>query len=385
MFGRKGKEPKSEPVTAEAGEATAPAPINGALGGSSRVRASKKKMIWWTIIVIAVVLAIANKVIHKPHPVAPVATQGALPMEPATAPSAQTNPSRPALPTNGGLPTAIPAKSIHTAPLSTLPSTVRTPESLSVVQGLIAEASGDTATVVQTWPGPGGFTGVIYRDANHARGIAWVDPTKSLVLLGTLVGSDGKNYNTAADFSLAATQAPKTSKASPVSSKETGSGSLRSLLSGGTGFVVGNRGPMVTAYIDPNSLASHRLYVGLESAVEANKVRVRYVLIAVKNKGSIKKAEEILSAPSPAKELSVDERLGKQRATGVWTGGIPGIQGSLSMAQQVDENTAILAAAGYVGDPALVYCTKQGKPAVATNDGAVGDLSAILANVGNCQ
>jgi len=381
MFGRK-KPAKVEPQITEDPAITTPAPIDGALGGKSRVKASKGKLIWTTVVVIAVVLAIANKVIQhreaESGATTPSTPSGALPMGVSSGakPASTTQTKLPPVPASGALPGVSPTNAIQT-----VTPTPTANNNMAVVQ-LINTASNNTATVVQTFPGPGGLTGVIYRDMNRDKGIAWVDPAKGLVLIGTLIGSDGKDYNTTADFSLAANDT-----GNPVSATESTSSvsGIEALMNQGTGFVEGTAGPLITVYLDPNSLTSNRLFTALQGAVAQGKVRVRYVLVAVKDKGSMKKAEEILAAPSPTKELSMDERLGKKRATGLWSGGIPGIQGSLAMAQQVDANTELLAAAGYIGDPVVVWCNKTGQAQVATNDGAVGDLSAILSNVGNCS
>lgn len=398
MFGRK-KPVKVEPVAGGDNEHLEPKPIDGALGGKSRVKASKSKMIWWSVIVLAVVLAIANKVMqHKAGNAAAAApaTQGALPMgvqQPVKAEKPRAQPTPAPVSTNGGLPAmpvqTVPVRQAHIPPAlpvagESMSHSASSRNSAQDVAELIARASNDTATVVETFPGPGGMTGVIYRDMNHDEGVAWADPEQGLVFIGTLIGSNGKDYNTTADFSLAASRHEVDSPVRATASTGTVSG-LRALMSEGTGFVEGTAGPQITVYLDPNSYKGHELFVGLQKAVAQNRVRVRYVLVALKDKGSVKKAEEILSAPSPAKELSEDERLGRKRATGLWTGGITGIRGSLAMAQQVDANTALLAAAGYIADPVVVWCDKQGKAQVATNDGAVGDLSAILSNVGDCH
>jgi hypothetical protein len=384
MFGKK-KPTKVEPQIGEDSAITTPAPIDGALGGKSRVKASKGKLIWTTVVVIAVVLAIANKVIQhreaESGTATPSAPSGALPMgvNSGAKPASTAQTKLPPVPANGALPGVSPTNAIQTV----TPTPAAANNNMAVVQ-LINAASNNTATVVQTFPGPGGLTGVIYRDMNQDKGVAWVDPAKGLVLIGTLIGSDGKDYNTTADFSLAANEVGSGSATAATVSASSASG-VEALMNQGTGFVEGTAGPLITVYLDPNSLTSNRLFTALQGAVAQGKVRVRYVLVAVKDKGSMKKAEEILAAPSPTKELSMDERLGKKRATGLWSGGIPGIQGSLAMAQQVDANTALLAAAGYIGDPVVVWCNKTGQAQVATNDGAVGDLSAILSNVGNCS
>lgn len=412
MFGRDKKtsvknvetqaEPKTEanPVEENASESTEKStvpertPINGIAGGSSKVKASKKKLIWGGLAVFVVAIMIANKVIVPKHPddgmkadAQNTSTQAALPpMHPAHLPS-------PKAPEKNALPAAAPANGALMAmkplPTATTQGTASNAVPIQAIQNILGAASNETATVVQVWPGPGHLDGVIYKDANQEEGIAWVNVPDKLVLIGTLVGADGKNYNTTATFGLAAHQpitGHVTAPASSVSATtDTAKNTLMQLKNGGQGILVGSSGPVITAYIDPNSETSHRLYDALESAVDSGKVRARYVLVALKNQGSIKKSEEILSAPSPEKVLSQDERLGKVGASGTWSGGISGIRGSLYMAQEVNSNTALLAAAGYIGDPVVIWCDKAGKAQVATNDGAVGDMDAIISAAGNCH
>ncbi|MBE7562212.1 hypothetical protein H7F10_04405 [Acidithiobacillus sp. HP-6] len=414
MFGRNKKAPvenvenpaepqaeanPSEENASEANEkSTVPerTPISGIAGGSSKVKASKKKLIWGGLAVFVVAIMIANKVMVPKHPDDGVkasaqttsAQNAALPtmhisMHPAQPPKAPQNAALPAAPANGAL---MAMKPLPTATAQE-PATNAVP--IQAIQNILGAASNGTATVVQVWQGPGNLMGVIYKDADQEEGVAWVNVQNKLVLIGTLVGANGINYNTTATFGMAAHQpitGHVTAPASSVSATtDTSKNTLMQLKNGGQGILVGSTGPVITAYIDPNSQTSHRLYDALETAVDTGKVRARYVLVALKNQGSIKKAEEILSAPSPEKVLSQDERLGKKRANGSWSGGIPGIRGSLYMAQEINSNTALLAAAGYIGDPVVIWCDKAGKAQVATNDGAVGDMDAILSAAGNCR
>jgi hypothetical protein len=342
---------------------------------------------------------IANKVMVPKHPGDGVvngqpsasSTQGsALPhlhaaSQPEAHPMTKQN-ALPVVPANGAL---MAMKPVPLAPQES--ASFKKTQVTQVIQNILSVASNGTATVVQIWPGPGNLKGVIYKDANQEEGVAWVNVAHGLVLIGTLVGANGENYNTTATFGLAAQKSmvPNTATSgSPVSATTSDAKSVNTLMrlkKDGQGILVGASGPVITAYIDPNSETSNRLYKALESAVDTGKVRARYVLVALKNKGSIRKAEAILSAPAPEKVLSQDERLGKMRANNIWSGGIRGIQGSLYMAQEVNSNTALLAAAGYIGDPVVIWCDKAGKAQVATNDGAVGDIAAILNTAGNCH
>lgn len=393
MFDQWKKKPaKTTPASEGEKDQIKSTPINGIAGGSSKVKASRKKIVWGGLAVLVVAILIANKVVvhhdsaSEIHDVS--GSSAALPSMNVKKTSALPNKAAyplPAAPANGALMAMKP-----TSPQA--PVTSGSPVSVQVIQSILSRDSNNTATVVQVWPGPGHLEGVIYKDVNGNEGVVWVNVPDSLVLIGTLIGQDGKNYNDAADFSMATGQQGTQPTAQTVSgtsnsgaSSVTPTNALMELKTRGDGFVVGASGPEITAYIDPNSETSHRLYDALQSAVNDGKVKARYVLVALKNKSSLTKAEQILSAPSPAKVLSTDERLGKKDARNTWSGGIKGVQGSLYMTQDVNMNTALLASAGYIGDPVVIWCNKAGKAQVATNDGAVGDLSAILNAAGTCH
>ncbi|MBU2816433.1 hypothetical protein HF282_02855 [Acidithiobacillus ferrooxidans] len=260
-------------------------------------------------------------------------------------------------------------------------------------QALLSGASGDTATLVKTWPGPNGLTGIEYTVPGGNMGVAWENIPAGLVMIGTLVGSDGTNYNTKPDFDLAAsvtgsqgaTAAARSVSAAPAMTVNGPQSPLAAMMTGGNGFVVGSAGPQVTVFIDPNSANGNKVYMKLVAPSLTGKIRVRYVPIAVKTKASLNKAEQILAAPDPAKELDVDERLfstGKRNNDG---GGIKGVANTLPMMSQVDTNTALLAAAGYVGTVDLVYCDKRGLPQVAQGSQALAATDKILSLAGSCK
>ncbi len=261
------------------------------------------------------------------------------------------------------------------------------------VQNLLTSASGGDATLVKEWPGPGGLTGIEYRVPDGSLGQAWIDFPKGLVLIGTLVGSNGKNYNTSGDFDLAATQSPVAETASVAAAAATAegtvSGGLSQIMTGGNGFVVGNKGPQVTVFIDPNSTSGNQLYLDLYPMTQTGKLRVRFVPISVKEKSSLSKAEQILSAPNPAKELDVDERLFGAPRHGMdgrrAGGGIKGVPNTLAMMSEVDGNTALIASAGYVDPVVLAYCDKQGAVKVLQGSQAIVRASSIPAIAGTCK
>jgi hypothetical protein len=386
-FAKKTIDPRKEPVVGE----TETKPIDGISGGKAKKKSlSAKQKTVISVTVLAVVgLMVANKIMGPAKPteadqssgIAPIMAphQTALLRHSATAhPEApsKTTATGPLMPSTTQVVTAQPA-----VPYSATPTT----ESPQSIQNLLSSASDDTATVIQTWPGPGGLTGALYRDVNGQEGVAWVDAPDNLVMIGTLVGADGKNYNTSSDFALAANHSVATQ---PVSEEPTAAGAvstLGTLMTGGTGFTEGRSGPQATVYIDPNSSVGHSLYLALAPKIAAGILNIRYVPIAEKDKSSLHKAEAILAAPAPAKKMSMDERLFKKSPDGQMEGGIRGVPSTLSMVQEVDGNTALLATAGYINNPVMVYCDKTGKHQVSVGDATVGDLASILDNIGACK
>jgi hypothetical protein len=55
------------------------------------------------------------------------------------------------------------------------------------------------------------------------------------------------------------------------------------------------------------------------------------------------------------------------------------------MTQIVDGNTGMLAAAGYISDPVMVYCDKAGNYQVQQGHQATMDLNAVMENIGACH
>ena len=375
-FAKKKIDHKKEPVVGE----TETKLIDGISGGKAKKKPlSTRQKIVISIAVLGVVgLMVANKVMGPAKPIDADQSSGIAPiMAPRqAAPLPKTTATGPLLPSTTQVVTAQPA-----VPYSATPTT----ESPQSIQNLLSSASDDTATVIQTWPGPGGLTGALYRDVNGQEGVAWVDAPDNLVMIGTLVGADGKNYNTSSDFALAANRSVVAQTVSEAPTAANTISTLGTLMTGGTGFTEGRSGPQATVYIDPNSSVGQRLYLALAPKIAAGTLNVRYVPVAEKDKSSLHKAEDILAAPAPAKKMSMDERLFNKSPNGQMEGGIRGVPSTLSMVQEVDGNTALLATAGYINNPVMVYCDKAGKHQVSVGDATVGDLASILDNLGNCK
>jgi hypothetical protein len=347
---------------------------------------TKKQKIWISVAVLAFVgLIAANKIMgpSKPDDAATTISQG---IAPIIAPKAGVNANADSKnAATAPLMGVAPGKAVQmNQPIQT--EQVTSYNNTQAIQSVLSMASNNTVTMLQSWTGPGGLTGVLYKDINGKEGIAWVNTAKQLVMIGTLVGANGTNYNTSSDFALAAqTGASPANNPAPepeaISSAES---TLASLMTGGNGFVEGMAGPELTVYIDPNSKTGHQLYLALSPETKEGKIRVRYVPVAEKSKSSLHKAEEIMAAPVPAEDMRKDERLFKKSPNGEMEGGIRGVPSTLDMVQEIDGNTALIVTAGYINTPVMVYCNKAGKHQVAVGKASAGDLSAIMNNLGAC-
>ena len=381
-FAKKKIDPRKEPVVGE----TETKPIDGISGGKAKKKplsVEQKTVI--SVAVLAVVgLMVANKIMGPAKPTEADQSSGIAPImaSPQTAPHLHAGSAHPVAPSTTTATGPLMPSTQVTAQAAVPYSGAPTMESPQSIQNLLSSASDDTATVIQTWPGPVGLTGVLYRDVNGQEGVAWVDAPDNLVMIGTLVGANGKNYNTSSDFALAANHSVATQT---VSEAANAISTLGTLMTSGTGFTEGKSGPQATVYIDPNSSVGHRLYLALAPKIAAGILNIRYVPVAEKDKSSLHKAEAILAAPAPAKKMSMDERLFKSSPSGQMEGGIRGIPSTLSMVQEVDGNTALLATAGYINNPVMVYCDKAGKHQVSVGDATVGDLASTLDNLGACK
>ncbi|MBU2840100.1 hypothetical protein HF670_11125 [Acidithiobacillus thiooxidans] len=362
--------------------------ISGSSGTKQKKPLTTKQKTWISVAVLAFVgLIAANKIMGPAKPAensSGTVSQGIAPITPPKRTVANNSVTK--HPDTAPLMGAAPSEM---APMTTAvkPVQVTSYNNTQAIQNILSMASNNTVTMLESWSGPGGLTGVLYRDINGKEGVAWVNAAKQLVMIGTLVGANGTNYNTSSDFALAA-QTHKKPVSDSTSQPESGSSSnstLGQLMTGGSGFTEGKAGPELTVFIDPNSAIGHQLYTDLSLEIHDGKIRVRYVPVAEKNKSSLHKAEEIMAAPSPAQEMRKNERLFRKASNGTVGGGIRGVPSTLDMVQEIDNNTALVATAGYISSPVMVYCDKAGKHQVAVGKATVGDLNAIMNNLGMCK
>ena len=72
-------------------------------------------------------------------------------------------------------------------------------------------------------------------------------------------------------------------------------------------FLVGHRGPELTAFMDPNCIWCHRFYEKALPLIHAGKLHLRVVLVGFLKSTSAAKAAAVLMAKHPAQALALDE------------------------------------------------------------------------------
>lgn len=201
-------------------------------------------------------------------------------------------------------------------------------------KALASGASAGNVTLEKIFEGPDGLVGLIVKNKAGGTEIAWA--TENLEYLLPIAYDDkGQPFNEKALVEQ------KVYLPIEEFSKE--------ILAGKT-FIVGEAGPVITAFMDPNCGYCNRFYKDVIPLVKQGKVRVRFVMVGFLREDSIPKAAEILAAKDPAKALERDEQnFGKKAPEPKFT---PEAQA------QVESNTQMMSKVGQVSTPMLVICKK---------------------------
>lgn len=240
---------------------------------------------------------------------------------------------------------------------------------LAKVQALISSASRGRAVAQSIFAGPGGLTGAVvtYKDApNTPPSVIWVNDDASALLVGKLIGPKGEDLDKQAAQKVGLLLTPD--KALAAAAQPT------------TGAInVGSKGPVLTAFIDPNCIFCHLLYQQVEPLVAKGALRVRYVLVAVVKRSSFEKAAAILSAKDAAAALQQDQTAFDPKTE---EGGIkPDATPSKVITERINANNALMSKAGGSGTPMLLFCSKDGS--VQQLEGLPRDINALLAEMAN--
>lgn len=143
-------------------------------------------------------------------------------------------------------------------------------------------------------------------------------------------------------------------------------------------FLVGHRGPELTAFMDPNCIWCHRFYEKALPLIHAGKLHLRVVLVGFLKSTSAAKAAAVLMAKHPAQALALDE---SRFNVVTEEGGIhPASAAPASIRASVHHNTQILIHTGEEATPTLLYVTQQDQWVLQHGLGRSG-LSKIMAAI----
>ncbi|MGH8159367.1 MAG: thioredoxin fold domain-containing protein [Rhodanobacter sp.] len=241
--------------------------------------------------------------------------------------------------------------------------------SLAQARAVVASASKGQAVATSVFEGVDGLVGAVYTGAGGARGIVWLTDQGNAVLDGTLLGRDGSDLTKEAMYAHGLLLTPQAAL-------------VKALGSASRGINVGNAGPLITVFFDPNCTYCHIFYNALTPKIAAGKVRVRYVAVGTLKPTSIPRAASILGAPEPVKALAQDES-GFDNANE--EGGFPiDAKVSDSMKAVVTSNNDLFKQTGLAGTPAILYCSKASAD-VQLLSGIPSDVEAFVAAATTCR
>lgn len=207
------------------------------------------------------------------------------------------------------------------------------------------------------------MTGVVTGGGGKPKEIVWLSPNGKLLFPGPAVTADGRNLSQEALAKLYMQPSELADK----------------LLASGNGFVVGTKGPILTAFMDPNCIWCHELYMNVMPMVNQGKLRVRFVMVAILKESSMPRAVAVLAAKDPAAALAKDEKAFDKAHE---EGGIAPLSGDHAEAEaKVRAITDLMREAGPVSTPSLLFCNKEtGK--LTYQQGYPRDLTGFVGLVG---
>ncbi|WP_226047601.1 hypothetical protein, partial [Acidithiobacillus caldus] len=134
---------------------------------------------------------------------------------------------------------------------------------------LVDKLSAGRATVLSTFAGPDGLTGLVVGPANGAgpKSIAWgIDGENGPVLIpGPVLDSQGKNLSQQA------------AERHGVIPKPMAGGKLAQAMLAAPGFTVGTKGPLFTVFLDPNCIFCHDFWTKAYPLAKEGKLRFKVV------------------------------------------------------------------------------------------------------------
>ena len=217
--------------------------------------------------------------------------------------------------------------------------------------------------ILKTEPGPAGLTAALISVGGN-KGIVWVIGNDSAVVLGDV--RDAKGENLTKQMAIRMGLMPKPIKPAAVAKAVTGLNT----------FVIGSKGPEVTAFFDPNCIYCHELYDQAQPLLKSGKLRLRIVMVGFLKPTSFAKSVAILMQSDHAQALATDETKFDEKHE---EGGIePAKTIPAAIKKDIVANTRLLAQSGQEATPTLLYQDGAGQWQIVhgmPNDGLKGVLA----------
>ncbi len=219
----------------------------------------------------------------------------------------------------------------------------------------VARSSAGQAQLEKLIDGPPGIRGALVR-AKNERFVAWIPNGTKTLLVGALFDEKGDNLTVAAMKAHELAPGMPSAKPEPVPQK---SGELIDSIGKATGFTDGTSGLLVHAFIDLNCHFCAELNDQLRPLVDAGKVRVHWIPVAVLDPSSTNLAAQLLQAPQ-AQALTLLQEHQRGRFTGGT--GLPGVEPSAQSQQVLAANGALLrVVAGEPRTPYIIFKAANGR------------------------
>jgi thiol:disulfide interchange protein DsbG len=238
-------------------------------------------------------------------------------------------------------------------------------------QAFINTASHGAVRVDHTFAGPDGMIGVVTvtTTPDATKDVIFLSPGAKVLFPGGGITIDGQNI----------AQQALVDQHVYLTAQELGDKVLD------RGFIVGTKGPIVTAFMDANCYWCHAFYTQIAPHIAKGEVRARFVMVGFLKPTSVGRAVAILAAKNPADALKQDETGFDLKAE---EGGLAPLSAPRpDLEQVVHENMALMGKAGKISTPGLLFCTKAQGPTYVlgmpgnASDPTHMDLSDFIGNL----
>ncbi len=208
---------------------------------------------------------------------------------------------------------------------------------------------------------------VVQSSHDHNQSIIYADTQGRYLVLGTIVGADGRNISEQNYQQYIAPQ----------------SANVAFNYIGSTAWIQqgSNDAPhQMYVIIDPNCIYCHRLYESLQPFIESGQLAVRWLPVAFLKNTSIGRAYALLSSANPLQTLAQNEKNFDEASE---NGGVPPLNNpSALVQQQLQNNMAFLTEAEINATPALLYRTVNGNARLDMGMIDPTKLKDLISNVG---